>query len=201
MRRLAPILACAIALTWGGQAARADSPIELGGFGGFHVFSGSNELGAFEDDPLVRDMEPAWAFGVRLGWWPNPRIGVEGELSLSPTSLEQPEGAPEELPDDDLFVVGWRAHAIVHLVCGGRFRPFAVAGIGALSTASSDSGNRTDDTDLALHAGAGLRIGIKDDWGLRLDARTLFPPASDSSSLTVDFEMTVGIYGFFSEKK
>jgi opacity protein-like surface antigen len=205
MTRIATIFASAIAfgavLTAAAPSARADGPIELGGFGGFHYFAGSNELGAFEDDPLVRDIEPGVAFGVRLAWWPNPRAGVEGELSLVPTQLEAPDGTPEEAPEDDLFVVGWRAQAIVHLVCGGRIRPFAVAGLGALSAASSDSNNRVDDTDLAFHAGAGVRIGIKDDWGIRIDTRAILPPSSDSESLTFDFEMTVGLYGFFNEPK
>ncbi len=167
----------------------ADERIELGGFGGAHIFSHDNELGQVDSD-TADSAENAFAFGVRVGYLFTELLSAEGELALMPTSARD--------SGTDVFVIGWRAQALFHFMDrSSKWRPFVVAGGGALTASSSDTAVFDNDTDGALHAGAGLKWRAGKSWGLRGDLRVLFPPSSDSEFATGDFELFLGVYSTF----
>jgi outer membrane protein OmpA-like peptidoglycan-associated protein len=171
--------------------ARADEhKIELGGFVGWHVFSTTNELGVFDDmDSLAPDS--ALAFGARLGVNLHPRLALEAELAVVPSTAG----------DANLTVFGWRGQFLVHLATEGKVRPFLLVGGGGMSASSGDSTEVAADTDMQLHGGAGLKLDVTDDWGLRLDGRVMLPPSSEDDSFTQDYEVLVGFYGRFPQAK
>ena len=71
---------------------------------------------------------------------------------------------------------------------------------GGTSNASERDDVLMDDTDFVAHAGVGARYAIDDTWGVRLDARALFPPSSEDEGVTVDLEGLLGIYVSFGAK-
>ena len=57
--------------------------------------------------------------------------------------------------------------------------PFAVFGGGATSIVDSKREEIIEkDTDAALYIGVGAKYRVDNGWGLRADARLLFPPSS-----------------------
>src|SRR5690606_19588466 len=80
--------------------------------------------------------------------------------------------------------------------------PFALVGGGA--TAVVDSKNEDvieKDTDAARYVGVGAKYRVDNGWGLRADARLLFPPSSSGNGPTVDFEALLSIYKEFGRKE
>jgi len=181
-----------VTLVFACAAAHADEdPLELGFFGGAHIFSHTNELGAYDDDPSGTSPENAFTFGIRLGRRIVPRVRVEAELALTPTT--------SRTGDADLFVIGWRAHALFEIL-RGPIAPFVLVGIGG-STVSSEK-NRVihEDTDLVPEGGVGVHIALAPDWGVRLDGRILLPPSTVGSGSTVDWEVLGGVYATFGPR-
>lgn len=202
----ATIAACAGILAPG--AARADRNWELGGFLGGHFFSDTNKLGrAHDGDPFATaagtapaDVQLALShqamFGLRLGYFFIPRLGVEGELAFIPTSTR----GGKDWPSQSVPVLAFRAHVLLHILTG-RVRPFILAGGGAMVAMPSNPGALPEGTDAQplLHAGAGLKVDVDKErhWGLRLDGRILFPKDSTGKLFTQDWEVTLGVYGLF----
>ena len=56
------------------------------------------------------------------------------------------------------------------------------------------------DTDAELYVGVGAKYRVDNGWGLRADARMLFPPSSRGNGPTVDFEALLSIYKEFGRK-
>jgi OOP family OmpA-OmpF porin len=69
-----------------------------------------------------------------------------------------------------------------------------------MSLLSSDDAEFDEDTDAMFHGGVGVRYWLKDTWGVRGDARILFPPSSDDDFATTDWEFTVGVFKYFGKK-
>jgi len=185
-RRAAVFFLCASAV------ARADEdPVELGFFAGAHLFSHTNELGAFDNDPASTSPENAFTFGARIGFRVWNRLRLEGELALTPTTSRQ--------GDADLFVVGWRAHAVFQIL-DGPVAPFVLAGIGGSTISSEKQAVLHEDTDLVPEGGVGARIAVGPTWGFRVDARILIPPSTVGTGSTVDWELLGGLYATFGKK-
>ncbi|TMQ08272.1 MAG: OmpA family protein, partial [Deltaproteobacteria bacterium] len=53
------------------------------------------------------------------------------------------------------------------------------------------------DTDALLYLGGGIKYRVDSGWGLRADARILFPPSSKDNGFTEDFEALLSIYKEF----
>jgi len=178
-----------IALVLGfAQAARAyDMPIEVGAFGGGHVFSSTSHLGLAPDSPHA--LANTGTFGFRVGFQLLRRLTLESELSLSPT-----EAAGS---GDSVLAIGWRGHALVHILTG-RVRPFVLVGGGGLTSSSSNASVVRQDTRGELHAGVGLKVDIRCNWGLRVDGRIQFEQATGNGTyFTEDYEVIAGVYGLF----
>jgi outer membrane protein OmpA-like peptidoglycan-associated protein len=168
--------------------ARADhhNNFELGGFLGGHLFSTSNELGSRDGDPRNTSPSNSLGLGLRLGYNVNAVLGIEAEVVFIPTDTRSKLS--------DVLVGGWRGNALVHLLTEGNVRPFLLGGGGALSSLPSNSQVIEQDTDLLFHVGGGVKVDIGNTWGFRADARVLFPPTTEGSYVTVDYEFFGGVF-------
>lgn len=182
MKKLIPILVGA-GLTFAAAEAHADERVTLGGFVGTHLFSQNLELGAF-DSVDADSPRNSIAFGVRAGYELFRQLRLEGELAIIPTETRE--------SDDDLTVFAWRSHALVDLMPDARLRPFALLGLGFLTSAPIAPEVLQEETDLAWHAGIGLDYDMAPSWSLRADARAVFAPTVAGDFLTTDFEFFVG---------
>lgn len=172
-------------------ASADDLPLEVGAFAGFHVFSDTNELGAF-DESSPATLENAPLFGVRVSYFVIPKLAAEGELGLLPTETDTVA--------TDVTAIVWRASGLYHLFdVDHDTRPFALAGLGAMTGRPKDQNVNKDDTDLVWHAGIGVKHHIAAGWGLRADARILFPPSTGSEFVTTEFEGLLGLYKAFDQ--
>jgi OmpA-OmpF porin, OOP family len=188
------ILAGALGLVAQVGSAHAETPrdrLELGVYLGYHIFSETNEIGAYDQAGALTPTSPANApvFGLRLGYQLIPRLGLEAELALAPTESR------DELAD--LFIFGWRAHLIAPILTEGKVIPFVALGVGALTLSSSNNAVLSEDSDFTFHGGVGVKLRVADHWGLRVDGRVLLPPSSEDTGWTYDWEATVGAYVSF----
>ena len=83
--------------------------ITVDGFLGAHIFSGNNEIGQI-DRADADSPQHAFAFGVRVGYALNWVFSIEGEAGFMPTTADSGEA--------NLFAIGWRAHALFHVLPG-----------------------------------------------------------------------------------
>ena len=177
----------------------ASAEVEIGGSAGIHVFSKTNELGV-NDIPNANSERNSAMFAVRLGWFFTPIFGVEGEFGVVPTEARRTVF--------DVWDITYRAHLVAQFSTidpKGKFVPFVFVGGGAFQIVdnggSKNDGQIFKDTDALLYAGAGLKYRVDNGWGLRLDARILFPPSSSDNSFTEDFEALLSIYKEFGRAK
>jgi OmpA-OmpF porin, OOP family len=194
-RLLRPTIVTALAA--GGIVAStsvADANVEIGGTAGIHVFSQVNELGVNDTTNPPADSERNSAlFGLRLGVFFTPMFGIEGEFGIVPSESRRDVF--------DVWNLTYRAQVVAQFRTKNpqvKLIPFVFLGGGAFSIVSN-GGSQHDsqiakDTDAMLYLGAGLKYRVDNGWGLRLDARLLFPPSSKSTSFTEDFEMLLSIY-------
>lgn len=164
--------------------AVAGPTLEIGGMTGLHVFSDDNELGVPE---LVMGpaQETAVPIGVRVGGFWADFVGIEGELGVIPT--EASDGG------FSVWDLTYRAHLVAQLPM--KVTPFVVAGGGAFQVIGSDAPDTiAEDTDGVIYTGAGAKYRFAERWGVRGDARVLFPPSSEDDGLTTDFEILASVY-------
>jgi outer membrane protein OmpA-like peptidoglycan-associated protein/outer membrane protein W len=206
-RLLRPTLAAALAT--GGLATTASANVEVGGMAGVHVFSETNELGV--DDVAGAPSERNSAlFGARVGVFFGPMIGVEGEIGIIPSEARQLVY--------DVWNITYRAQLVAQFRAkddAAKVIPFVFVGAGGTQIIKTDGANAgvnaiVKDTDAALYVGLGAKYRVDNGWGLRIDGRILFPPASNedandpmagpSDGFTTDFELLLSIYKEFGRK-
>jgi OOP family OmpA-OmpF porin len=183
------------ALAAGGIVAStsiADANVEIGGTAGVHVFSQVNELGV-NDVPGANSERNSALFGLRLGVFFTPMFGIEGEFGVVPSESRQNVF--------DVWNLTYRAQVVAQFRTKNpqvKLIPFVFLGGGAFSIVSN-GGHQNDsqialDTDALLFVGAGVKYRVDNGWGLRLDARLMFPPSSKDTGFTEDFETLLSIY-------
>ena len=195
--RLRPTLLAALAA--GGVAATAtvaDANVEVGGTAGIHVFSEENELGV-PDTAMSPSERNSALFGARIGVFFNDYIGVEGEFGVIPSE--------SRTLVFDIWNITYRAHVVVQCMAdkpGTKLIPFVLAGGGGLQVVSSNNQDViAKDADAMFHVGVGAKYRVDNGWGLRADARIMFPPSSKSNGPTEDFELLLSIYKEFGRKE
>ncbi|MEO8706744.1 MAG: outer membrane beta-barrel protein, partial [Kofleriaceae bacterium] len=192
-----------------GLGGTASANVEIGGTAGVHVFSDTNELGV-DDVALAPSERNSALFGARLGVFFGPMLGVEAELGVIPSESRDMVF--------DVWNITYRAHVVAQFRANddsAKLIPFVLVGAGGTQIVSTDGENKgaasiRKDTDAALYAGIGAKYRVDNGWGLRVDARILFPPASNddhdsamakpSDSFTTDFELLLSIYKEFGRK-
>ena len=197
-RLFRPSIGAALALAVGGIAASAsvaDANVEIGGTAGIHVFSTLNELGV-PDVPNAPSERNSALFGVRLGFMFNDMFGVEGEFGVIPSE--------SRTLVFDIWNITYRAHLIAQFGANDpnkKLIPFVLFGGGAMQIVSTkDPDVIAKDTDAELYAGIGAKYRVDNGWGLRVDARILFPPSSANNGATIDYEGLLSIYKEFGRK-
>jgi OOP family OmpA-OmpF porin len=172
----------AAALALAIPAAHADR-IDLGLFGGAHLFSSNNELGARDipDSPTVSN---ALDIGVRVAYGLTKLLSVEGEVDFQPGEVRR--------TGDSVLSIGWRASGVFDF--GDRpQRPFVLVGVGALTGFSDNTDVLDNDTDFVPHAGTGFKLDFAGGWGARADLRVLFPPSIADNGATTELELLIGL--------
>lgn len=154
--------------------------VEVGVFGGIFLPSSEHEL----YDSTQSFHSPYQVVGpkvglLRLGFYPWPFLGIEGEGGYSPQENERGERF-------GLFDA--RGHVVVQLP--GRVTPFLLAG-GGLLGAEGESGS---DVDEALHWGAGVKFYPTPWLNLRVDGRHVISSRlGPDTGNTNHFELTAGV--------
>src|SRR5262249_46153831 len=179
-RLLRPTLVAALASA---AASPAYAGVEIGGTAGIHVFADDNELGVPDVEMAPSERNSA-LFGLRLGVFFNDLLGVEAELGAIPSE------AREQVYE--IWNLAYRAHVVAQFRANdpkNRLIPFALLGGGAISVVDSngeDTGKAAikTDTDAMLHLGIGAKYRVDHGWGLRFDARIMFPPSSSDDGFT-----------------
>jgi outer membrane protein OmpA-like peptidoglycan-associated protein len=123
-------------------------------------------------------------------------IGIEAEGGIIPSESRT-----------QIFNV-WATVARAHLILqlrgqdpSNQLLPFVVGGAGITSLVDSDNEDiLTTDTDFNAYAGIGAKYRVANGWGLRVDARILFPPSTENDSVTTDFEALLSVYKEFGRK-
>jgi OOP family OmpA-OmpF porin len=195
-RLLRPTIVAALA--GGGVTAVAhvaDANVEIGGSAGVHVFAHDNELGV-NDVPSANSERNSAMFAVRLGVFFTPMFGVEGEFAVVPTESRKTVF--------EVWDITYRAQVVAQFRTTdpqARFIPFAFVGGGAFQIVDNGGAQHdaqiAKDTDAMLYIGGGVKYRVDNGWGLRADARLLFPPSSKDNGFTEDFEAMLSIYKEF----
>jgi len=182
-------------------SARAD--VEIGLTAGAHQFSHENELGVPDASGTFSPTSIANSalFGLRLGLYFNPMLGVELEGGVIPS---ESRGSPVF----DVWIAAYRAHIIAQFRSENpehHFVPFVVVGGGAMTVLSSTHEEIiSTDTDPELYVGVGFKWRVDNGWGLRADARLLFPPSSNGQGVVLppkqDAELLFSVYKEFGRK-
>lgn len=166
------------------RVAYGGGELSFGVATGGHVFADDLELGvvdAADQGAPASGVLVGARLGVRVAAW----LSLEGELVLIPTT--------ERMTGESIDVLGYRAQAAADVVRSGALRGFLVAGAGVLDLAASGVPTMEDDTDLALHWGAGLGVAVSRHIEVRLDGRHLVLPNITESGGSSDFELTAGL--------
>ncbi len=189
-------------------SSTAEANVEIGGTAGVHVFSETNELGVNDVANAPSERNSA-LFGLRLGVFFGDMIGVEGEFGVIPSEARDLVF--------DVWNITYRAHLVVQFRAkddNNKLIPFVLVGAGATQIVDSKGENAgvnaiVEDTDAALYAGIGAKYRVDNGWGLRVDGRILFPPASadgeganakPSDGFTQDYELLLSIYKEFGRR-
>jgi OmpA-OmpF porin, OOP family len=186
----------AAVLAIAGLCATADAGVEVGGTAGVHVFSDTNALGT----PMNSDVSQANSalFGLRLGVYFGDAIGVEVEGGVIPTEAK---GGTAVF---DIYNATVRGSLVFQLRAGNpenTLIPFFLAGGGAMRIVRTDRPETIrEDTDGFGHVGLGLKYRAGNGWGVRFDARVLFPPDNTGKTVTQDFEALASLYREFGRK-
>jgi hypothetical protein len=169
--------------------ALAGGELAVGVTTGGHMFADDLELGV-ADAPGQGAPASGVLVGARLGVRLIPHLSLEGELVLIPTT--------ERTSGESIEVLGYRAQVAVDLLRSGPVRSFLVGGAGVLDLAASDVPTMQDDTDIALHWGAGAGVSLTGNLEVRFDARHLLLPDISESGASSDFELTAGLSYLFT---
>lgn len=164
---------------------RAEVDAEI--FAGAHIFSDANRLSRADNPTDGNVFRHSGLFGLRLGYVPIPRLALEAELAMIPTSTRDDASR--------LGVLALRGHLLFNILTG-RVRPFLLLGGGGMFSTPTTASMLRAGAEGELHAGAGLKIDFVKNWGIRLDGRAVFPQAL-TKPFTVEGEALVSLYGRF----
>jgi outer membrane protein OmpA-like peptidoglycan-associated protein len=174
-------------------AARADFiddlKLEVGAFGGVHIYAKDLELGV-ADDPTLPSPKNSGLVGLRLGLVLHPLFTLEGEGLLLPTA--------DRKHDYRAYLTAERIQLRfdIPLPADIRVRPFVLAGFGGLSVVNTQGTEYDEikkDTDFVYHFGAGTKIVLTDLVHIRLDAKLLETPNTTKNGVSADWEFSGGL--------
>ncbi len=180
-------VACAL-LILGSATARADQPLEIGGWFGPRIFSNDNALGYIDMAPAHPFLENSIEFGGRIARPFFPWFTPELELAMVPTHTSPSGGAAE----GDVFWMEPRLLFRFDLLEKQRVHPFALIGGGAAIALSSS--RSTFDSGIVGDGivGAGVRFDTERNFILRFDMRLSILPGADHA-FTTELDFGIGV--------
>lgn len=155
--------------------AKAEERVTLGVFAGGKSIDPTMALGTIagkQPDPAVGSL----AFGLRLGFQFSVHLRTESDLAFQPTQ--------SKFSDSDLTILAWRGHLHYVPFPAERMRPFFLVGAGFLHLSPARVDLLQQDSALAAHTGFGLEYDLNPSVALRMEMRTEFAPAHNSSMAT-----------------
>jgi OOP family OmpA-OmpF porin len=164
--------------------------LELGAFGGVHLYANDLELGV-ADDPTLTSPKNSGLFGLRLGLKIVPMFAIEAEGALLPTS--------DRHNDYRAYLFAPRLSLrfdIPATLADGKLQPFALAGVGVLNvlkTEGTDYDEIKKDTDFVYHFGVGAKYAITELVEARVDVKLLETPNTSKNGVSGDWEFTGGV--------
>src|SRR5438067_847357 len=161
MRRVA-VLAGTLVLVARPLTAQRAGQFEAGAFGAYTRYDPAFGLG----------QKPGG--GVRLGYFLNNFIGVEGDVLFQPEYTVTPPGGTANTLQP--LIAG--ASLVVNALRAPRLTVYALGGYSLL-----DFGTRAPYhfTDNALHGGAGIRVFLTNRIALRVEGRAIITPSTKSA--------------------
>jgi len=161
MRRIA-LLAGALALGARPLTAQRPGQFEAGAFGAYTRYDPAFGLGR----------KPGG--GVRLGYFLNNFIGVEGDVLFQPEYTVTPPGGTANTLQP--LIAG--ASLVVNALRAPRLTLYALGGYSLL-----DFGTRAPYhfTDNAVHGGAGIRLFLTNRIAVRVEGRAIVTPSTKSN--------------------
>ncbi len=150
----------------GTPAAKDDQSFkfDIGVFTGVFFPSPGHDI--YRYDPH-REYEVAtrYQFGGRVGFYPNPWLGLEAEFMHARGGVRRDSELEDKTPRVDFNA--YRGQLVLQ-VPSDTFIPFLLVGGGMLQALSAPLGPERDE---AMHAGLGFRVRLTRDLALRVDAR------------------------------
>lgn len=153
-------------------AAAAASPVQA-----------QSDEGQFEFSPFVgehkfeskQNLEDAFTYGLRLGYFITPKWSVEGAVSFVETNVDNalmtnPTEGQFASPIDDVDLLLYQVDALYHFRPLQKFQPYIVGGYGAADYTPSISDKHMSTFNL----GAGAKYWFSDSVALRVDVRNHF---------------------------
>ena len=167
------------------RAALALDPgtVDLGVFGGYAWLSSNSELGNSYNRFDVADNAPL--FGLRVAVSPFRVLALEAEVRMVVAEFRSGIGKSP--------VLGGRLHALLSLPVDWAVQPFLLAGGGSEMLLATDEAYLDNkDLDPYVDLGVGVRFGMGEHFGVRVDAR--FQPIRDrQQNIAANEELHLGL--------
>ena len=145
----------------------------------YHRFYDSSKWSA-DMRPNIARSSPQ--FGARYAYWVWPRLGFEGDGSISIAGIDD--------KPDNAQLYGLRLQAVFQYPVG-PWAPFVTLGGGILHESSNTLGTATAAT---VHVGGGVRYFVAATVALRLDGRFIRGPSSAYGELGASYgEVALGV--------
>jgi OOP family OmpA-OmpF porin len=155
-------LAATLLLTPAAFAGQREGAFTLSPMVGYHVFEGDQRT----DD--------AASYGLAAGYNLTKHWAFEFDVRYTPTETDFSTGSNE-----DVDVWTGSLNALYHFSPDGAFVPYLVAGFGGMVFDVDEVGNRDDDEDFMMNAGAGFKYFFAEDLAFRAEARYVADLHSD----------------------
>ena len=140
--------------------------IDIGLFGGYHVFGEGTLLGSDEGD-TVGTIDDGPIFGLRVSWFFVDRLAIEAEAGIFLTN-------PRIMFDETTLGFHYKGSLLVRVTpdnLGGDLYLLAGAGAMTVGDSSDEPPSVESDTKFMPHAGLAATVDVGTNWALRFDGR------------------------------
>ena len=191
---VAACAAGAMLLAGGPAGADESGELDVGIFGGYHIFSNTSKLGSPDGSTSKTGPDSGPMFGLRAGYGLFPHVGIELEGAFLTSHTIQST-------DDNFIGFLYKAQLLIRITpdnLGGNL--YLLGGVGGVTVNdSSASAGIKSDTLFYPHAGLTGKVDLGERWGVRMDGRVVFATSKTSDS-ALDWEGTAGLYYVFGRK-
>ena len=188
------LIAALLGVTGGSALAHPNAgELEVGLFGGWHVFDSSQLLGS-EDGEKSGVIADGPVFGLRGSYNILSRLGVELEVGAFTTH-------PRDSIDDNAFGFLYRGQLALRVTPDhGNGQIFLVAGAGGMNVGESSDKGLKSDNKIMPHAGLAFKVDIGEKWGFRFDLKGFLGSSTQADDKAFDYEGTGTVYWTFGRR-